>query len=78
MRWAFAALLGGPNSAVLRSPITWVMLAYASWGAATKWLNLGPDVLEVLRNSVVWSYSVFALLVAGFVLRARSIERALD
>jgi len=71
-------LLGGAATAVLRSPITWALLAYAAWGAVTALTSSGPSVFDVLRDSVIWFYSAFAILVAGVLLRTGMIERPID
>ena len=78
MAGLFVALLGRLSSAILRSPIVWAILAYATWGALTTISSIGALGLEALRNSVIWSYSVFALLAAGLVLKTASIERSID
>ena len=74
----FVLLLGGLSSAFLRSPITWAILAYCAWGALITLPDVGVTGLQALRNSVVWTYSAFALLVAGALLRLGSVERSLD
>ena len=71
-------LLGGVASAVLRSPITWALLAYSAWGATTALTSIEHPVFDILRDSVVWFYSAFAILVAGVLLRTGMIERPID
>ncbi len=74
----FVLLLGGVGSAVLRSPITWALLAYVAWSAVTTLTSVGAPVFDVLRDSVIWIYSAFAILVAGVLLRTGMIERPID
>ena len=71
-------LMNGVATAVLRSPITWALLVYAAWGAITAQTSSGYPVFEVLRDSVIWLYSAFAILVAGVLLRSGMIERPID
>jgi hypothetical protein len=70
-----AAVVGlGP---ALRSPVIWLLLAYAAWGAARTLPYLGTYGLEALRDATVWGYSAFAVFVASFVLRLRAWAPAL-
>ena len=71
-------LSGGVGSAILRSPITWALLAYASWGAATALPSIASHGMDAMRDSVIWAYSAFALIVSGVLLRTNSIERPID
>ena len=71
-------VLGGVGSAVLRSPITWALLVYASWGAVTTLPHIDFYGLDTLRDSVVWIYAAYAIFVAGALLRMGMIERPMD
>jgi hypothetical protein len=64
-----AALIGDGVGPALRSPVTWLLLAYAAWGALQTIPYLGSYKIEALRDATVWGYGAFAILVAGFVLR---------
>ena len=70
-------LCGGLSSAVLRSPITWAILAFALWGALNTLPYLDTYGILALRDGVVWGYAAFALTVAGALLRTGLIERTL-
>jgi hypothetical protein len=53
-----------------RSPIAWLYLAFAMWGAvvcAAPYLRVYG--LDTLRDSVTWGYGVFAILVPATLLR---------
>jgi hypothetical protein len=69
-----AAVSGGMSSA-LRSPISWMLMAFAAWGAVRTIPYLGTYKLDALRDGVVWGYVAFALLVASFLLRSGWLSR---
>jgi hypothetical protein len=70
-----AAVNGGMSSA-LRSPMAWMLMAFAVWGAVRTIPYWGVYGLDALRDGVLWGYGVFALLVASFLLRCRWLSRA--
>jgi hypothetical protein len=62
-----AAAVGDGVRSGLRSPLSWLLIAFASWGAVRTvpyWATYG---LDALRDGVVWGYAAFALLVASFL-----------
>ena len=68
----FATLLAGRiDSAVLRSPIIWALGLFVAWSALTALPQIGTYGLDTIRDSVIWLYAAFAVLVAGALLRRR-------
>lgn len=64
-----AAAFGGGVRPALRSPIVWLLLAYAAWGAIQTVPYLGTYKFDALRDAIIWGYGAFALLVSAFLLR---------
>ncbi len=71
-------VFGGVSSAIFRSPITIVLLIFVAWSGITAYPNFGRYGLLTLRDSVIWSYSAYAILVAGILARAGYVDRAID
>ena len=55
------------SARVLRSPIAMLWVAFALWGVARTVPYLGRYGAAALRDSVIWSYGLFALFVAWFL-----------
>lgn len=55
--------------AAFQSPIAWLYLAFAMWGASRAIPYLRIYGIDTLRDSVTWGYGVFALLVPAFAMR---------
>jgi hypothetical protein len=71
-----AALLGGRGlKPVLRSPVSWLLIAFAAWGAARTAPYLRFYGQDALRDAVLWGYGAFAILAAAALLRYGKIER---
>jgi hypothetical protein len=64
-----ATFLGGKTRLALRSPIVWLLLAFAADGAARTVPYIRVYGLYALRDAVIWGYGAFAILVAAFVLQ---------
>ena len=73
-----ALVTGGIGSAFFRSPITWCLLFFCSWGIINTIPYIERFGLNALRDGVVWLYAAFALLVAGSLLRGPAIEQPID
>ncbi len=69
-------LAGGCSATILRTPLVWAILAFATWGALITMAHMERYGIVALRDAVVWMYSAFALILAGVFLRAGSPERA--
>jgi hypothetical protein len=54
---------------VLRSPLIWLLIAFALWGAFRTLPYVGVYGSNALRDGVVWGYGIFALLVPAILLR---------
>jgi O-Antigen ligase len=65
-----AAAVGGGVRQALRSPLSWLLIAFALLGAIRTVPYLSTYGLGALRDAVVWGYGVFALLVCAFLLRS--------
>jgi len=71
-----AAAFGGISSSVLRSPLAWGVIAFGVCGALQTIPYLPTYGVNALRDAVVWGYGVFALLVAGFLVRTGTLRQA--
>lgn len=69
---------GGATSLIMRSAITLAIFPYVAWTAAMTFPSVGVYGLEALRNSVVWAYAAFAVVLAAVLLRMDALERPLD
>jgi hypothetical protein len=63
--------------AAFESPVAWLYLAFAAWGAARAIPFLPIYGVDVLRDSVTWGYGVFALLIPAIVVRPQRISTLL-
>jgi len=70
-----AAAVGGGMHAVLHSPMSWMLLTFAAWGAVRTIPYWSMYRLDALRDGVMWGYGAFALLVASFLLRSGWLSR---
>lgn len=50
-------------------PIHWILFFFVVWGALRALPYLGEYGMDTLRDSVVWAYSVFALLLGASLVR---------
>ncbi len=73
-----AATAGAASTGVFRSRLSWLLLAYAGWGLLVAIPNVGTFGLLVYRDSVIWTYSFFALLVGGVLIKSGLELRVLD
>ncbi len=73
-----AAAAGAVSTRVFRSRVSWLLLAYAGWGLLVAIPNIGTFGLLVYRDSAVWTYSFFALLVGGVLIKSGLEPRVLD
>lgn len=73
-----AALSGSISVKVFRSPVSWILLAYVAWGLFVAAPHFSTFGVLTYRDSVVWFYSLFALLVAGALMRSGLEGRVLD
>jgi O-antigen ligase len=65
--------IGGVNLAFLRSPISLITMVFVTWCFLTAIPAFSLDPILAARDSVIWIYAAFALLVAGLLLRTRMI-----
>lgn len=65
-----AAAVSGNLWAAARSPITWLLVLFALWGAARTIPFIRTYRLEALRDAVVWGYAAFALILPVILLRS--------
>jgi hypothetical protein len=63
------AVLDSRRFAAFRSPVAWIIVAYLALGAVRTAPYFGTYGMMAVRDGVLWIYAVFALLVAGVVLR---------
>ena len=55
-----AAIVGGRLLRVFRSPVAWLIVAFALWGAARTIPFIPRYGSDALRDGAVWGYGVFA------------------
>ncbi len=70
----WAVVMTGGITLALRSPISWLLIAFIVHGAARTLPYIPVYGLNALRDAAIWVYAVFALLVAAFLLRSRWLE----
>lgn len=63
-----AIATGGGLTLVWRSPVVWAYLVFAAWCAARTVPFLGVYDIDALRDSVIWTYGAYAILVAAALL----------
>lgn len=73
-----ATLLTGPNLAFLRAPLSWLIVAFMLWQIIVLATSPQTPLVDMLRDSVIWGYAVFAFLVAALLLRTGGVERSLE
>jgi hypothetical protein len=69
-----AVAASGAIVLVARSPITWLIAAFATWGAVRTAPSLGTFGVDALRDAVLWGYGAFALVVAACVQRTGALS----
>jgi hypothetical protein len=68
-----ATLASGSLLTVARSPVIWLVVLWAIWGAFRTVPFLATYGIDALRDATLWGYSVFAVTVAACVLSTRSV-----
>jgi hypothetical protein len=66
-----AVLVSGGLYRAFRSPLTWILLAFAAWGAIRTVPFINTYHTDALRDGAMWGYGLFAILVAAFLPRTR-------
>jgi hypothetical protein len=69
-----AAAASGAIVLVASSPITWLIAAFATWGALRTAPYLATFGVDALRDAVLWGYGGLALMVAACVLRTGALS----
>jgi len=70
-------VIGAFNLVFIRSPIFLALFLFFGWCLLTAVPSLMRNPMDALRDSAMWYYSLYALIVAGVLLRLRAIERPL-
>jgi hypothetical protein len=65
-----ALIFGSGLGTALRSPLVWLWLVLAVWGAARTVPYIDQYGIDALRDAVLWGYGAFALLVVAFLDRS--------
>lgn len=68
----------GGIGVVARLPIVWIWAAFACWGAVRTIPFLSTYGLDAARDAVTWGYGIFAVIVAGFLLRTGKTMLVVD
>ncbi|MPY74213.1 MAG: O-antigen ligase domain-containing protein [Alphaproteobacteria bacterium] len=66
-------LAGGISARVFGSPISWALLIFGAWSMARTMPYLDVYGIVAIRDSVLWLYGLYALLVAGAFLKGRTV-----
>jgi hypothetical protein len=59
--------------AAFRSPLTWILVAFATWGLLRSYPFVSVYGLDVLRDSVLWGYALIVIILVPFLLDERRI-----
>ena len=65
-------LVGVGSLRIFRSPIVWVLLVFLIWQTMITVPGISKYGIVAVRDSVIWLYSLFALLVSSALLRSRT------
>ena len=68
-----AAATGGSIGWVARSPVVWLMAAFAVWGALRTAPYFATFGFEALRDAALWGYAMFTPVVAACIVHTRSL-----
>jgi len=58
---------------LFRMPLFWILVCFIGWGALRTIPYISGYGLDALRDSVVWSYSLFAILLSCLLIRYQSL-----
>jgi len=72
------ALLTRIHSRYLTSPIALALLIFFLWQIVTLLFQTTGKWLDAGRDSVVWLYGLYAILIPSLLLRARAVEEAVS
>ncbi len=61
-------LASGQAGAPFRSAVTWLIVAFATWGAARTLPFVGRYGIEALRDAAVWGYMAYAIVCAACLI----------
>ena len=62
----------------LTNPISYTLLAFLFWSICILVFNTSGRWMDALRDSVIWGYAFYAILVASLLLRTRSVDSSLS
>jgi hypothetical protein len=60
---------------VKNSPLTWLWIAFAAWGAIRTIPYISTYGIDAMRDAVIWGYGSFALIVAACLIRTGWLAR---
>lgn len=66
------------NVRFLNSPISWALLSFLMWQIFILIYNTNVGWIVAARDSVVWVYGLFALLIPPLLLRSKSVEKTVS
>jgi len=69
-------LTGGISSRVVKSPMVWALTVFGFWSIARTIPFIDIYGMATLRDSVLWLYSLYAIFIAGALLKARALSDA--
>jgi hypothetical protein len=65
------------NWSIFRLPVVWLLCFYMILGSLLSWSSFRQDIwplADVARDSVIWLYGIFAILVSTFLVHLRSFR----
>ncbi|MGF1454211.1 MAG: O-antigen ligase family protein [Alphaproteobacteria bacterium] len=70
----FVILTGAYSIRVFQSPIAWALAVFIMWNALRTLPFVDAYGLDALRDAVLWGYALFALVIAGILLKTHKLE----
>lgn len=74
----FAVLLGRSLWPAFRSPLVWLLMLFALYGAFCTVPYIETYQHNAIRDAVVWGYGLFAVLTAAFLSRPGMVSRIIE
>lgn len=68
-------LLSDGWRSVKQSPLSWLLIVFAAWGAIRTIPYIGTYGITAVRDAVIWGYGSFALIVAACLIRTGWLAR---
>lgn len=70
----FSLLMGSVSARVVKSPMVWALMLMCLWGLLRTLPYLDTYGILAIRDSVIWLYALYAIFVAGALLKSQSLN----